>query len=181
VNIKIKFPEQLIVHDVLEYTFKDLMQEFSDEEEAGQHHIVLNLMWAKGVAMFVEQFANPSYFVEDEKHGILHFRRVLYAMKEKFEKRIIIQKEAVESGRVIPIINLIDQEEIPLYSDLAEELKRYSKWKKKQITLKKNLKKVEKYVGKLNDNEYEFFRAGRNLGLSAQQITDQLKEIKTEN
>ena len=123
VKVEIYKTEVLKVHDTLEYEFEDLMQEFVADEEAGAgEEKQRTLVWAQGVVMWIAYIARPtSAIVDDEVSGTLHFQRVTYAIKEKFEKRVV-------RGNVT--INLLDQNEQPLYRDLAKKLKWLSQWKK---------------------------------------------------
>ena len=185
VKIKLYKTQELRVHDVLEYEFEDLMQEFVSEEEAGAgEEKQRTLIWAQGVVMWIAYIQRPtSQIVDDEVNGILHFQRVTYAIKEKFEKRLI-------RGNVT--INLLDQDEIPLYRDLANELKWYSIWKKGlrhvpasypgntyevgDPVFVQSLEAIEKEIGIPNDEEYEFIKAGYNLELPVQLTADLLKK-----
>ena len=181
VNVEIRTTKELVVHDVIEYDFGDLLQEFIDEEEGkvAAGGSVWVLTWADGVAMLVSMFGQPTQEVlEDQTHGKLHFSRVMFAMKEKFEKNIQDKSARVESGRFPRMINMIDQSEIPLYRDLAKSLKNYSQWRKDGAIFEDNLKKIEEEVGVFNEKEYDFFKAGSRLGLTARQLADQLKEFK---
>ena len=190
VKIELYKTQELRVHDVLEYKFEDLMQEFVSEEEAGaEGEKQRTLIWAQGVVMWIAYIQRPtSEIVNDEVNGILHFQRVTYAMKEKFEKRLV-------RGNVT--VYLLDQNEIPLYRDLAKKLKWHSQWKKGinhvpesydgETTIAgdpvfvKNLETIEKEIGVPSGEEYEFITAGYKLGLSVQQTTDLLKERKAKS
>ena len=175
VKIELYKTQELRVHDVLEYEFEDLMQEFVSEEEAGAgEEKQRTLVWAQGVVMWIAYIQRPtSQIVDDEVNGILHFQRVTYAMKEKFEKRLV-------RGNVT--INLLDQDEIPLYRDLAKELKERSQWlkddRKEWIRIQNKRKKIVEEVGEFSDDkvELEFVKAADAIDLSAQQIADHLKE-----
>ena len=175
VKIELYKTQELRVHDVLEYKFEDLMQEFVSEEEAGaEGEKQRTLIWAQGVVMWIAYIERPtSQIVDDEVNGILHFQRVTYAIKEKFEKRLV-------RGNVT--INLLDQDEIPLYRDLAKELKERSQWlkddRKEWIRIQNKRKKIVEEVGEFSDDEVEleFVRAADAIDLSAQQIADHLKE-----
>ena len=175
VKIELYKTEVLRVHDVLEYEFEDLMQEFVSEEEAGAgEEKQRTLIWAQGVVMWIAYIERPtSQIVDDEVNGILHFQRVTYAIKEKFEKRLV-------RGNVT--INLLDQDEIPLYRDLAKELKERSQWlkddRKEWIRIQNKRKKIVEEVGEFSDDkvELEFVKAADAIDLSAQQIADHLKE-----
>ena len=175
VKIELYKTQELRVHDVLEYEFEDLMQEFVSEEEAGAgEEKQRTLIWAQGVVMWIAYIERPtSQIVDDEVNGILHFQRVTYAIKEKFEKRLV-------RGNVT--INLLDQDEIPLYRDLAKELKERSQWlkddRKEWIRIQNKRKKIVEEVGEFSDDkvELEFVKAADAIDLSAQQIADHLKE-----
>ena len=187
VEVEIYKTTTLKVHDTLEYEFEDLLKEFVyDEEAGGEESKVRTLIWAQGVAMWITNIINPtSDIVNDEVNGTLHFQRVTYAIKEKFEKRIV-------RGNVT--INLLDQDEQPLYRDLAKKLKWHSQWKKGirhvpesydgntsiagDPVFVKNLETIKKEIGIPSDEEYEFIKAGYKLGLPVQQTADLLKERK---
>ena len=111
VKIEIYKTEVLRVHDTLEYEFEDLLKEFVyDEEAGGEEAKVRTLIWAQGIVMWITYVERPtSSIMDDEVNGILHFQRVTYSKKEKFEKRVV-------RGNVT--INLLDQNEQPLYRDL---------------------------------------------------------------
>ena len=190
VEVEIYKTHMLKVHDTLEYEFEDLLKEFVyDEEAGGEESKVRTLIWAQGVAMWITYIINPtSAIMDDEVTGTLHFQRVTYAIKEKFEKRIV-------RGNVT--INILDQNEIPLYRDLAKRLKWYSQWKKGirhvpesyggnttiagDPVFVKHLETIEKEIGIPSEKEYEFITAGYKLGLSVQQTTDLLKERKAKS
>ena len=190
VKISIYKTEELRVHDTLEYEFEDLLKEFVyDEEAGGEESKVRTLIWAQGVAMWITYVERPSNtIVDDEVNGTLHFQRVTYAIKEKFEKRIV-------RGNVT--INLLDQNEQPLYRDLAKKLKWLTQWKKgiryvpesydgnttmvADPVFVKHLETIEKEIGIPSEKEYEFITAGYKLGLSVQQTADLLKERKAKS
>ena len=190
VEVEIYKTQKLEVHDTLEYEFEDLLKEFVyDEEAGGEEAKVRTLVWAQGIAMWFTNIVNPtSEIVTDEVNGILHFQRVTYAIKEKFEKRIV-------RGNVT--INLLDQNEQPLYRDLAKKLKWLSQWKKGirhvpesyggnttiagDPVFVKHLETIEKEIGIPSEKEYEFITAGYKLGLSVQQTVHLLKERKAKS
>ena len=175
VKIELYKTEVLRVHDVLEYNFEDLMQEFVADEEAGaEGEKQRTLIWAHGVVMWIAYIERPtSQIVDDEVNGILHFQRVTYAIKEEFEKRLV-------RGNVT--VNILDQDEIPLYHDLAKELKERSQWlkddRKQRVRIQNKRKKIVEEVGEFSDDkvELEFVSAADAIDLSAQQIADHLKE-----
>ena len=180
----------LRVHDTLQYEFEELMQEFVAEEEAGaEGEKQRTLIWAQGVVMWIAYIQRPtSQIVDDEVNGILHFQRVTYAIKEKFEKRVV-------RGNVT--VNLLDQDEQPLYRDLAKKLKWLTQWKKGiryvpesydgnttmvgDPVFIKGLQAIEKEDGIPSSEEFGFIAHGYTLGLSIKQTTDLLKEKKAKS
>ena len=122
VEITFELLKKWVVHQVQEYTFEDLIQEFSATAEIGGPTIH-SWDWADGVAL------NPSYHPVDSaplitadylEKGIMHINHVTFAIKEKFEKQII-------KGNVT--INLLDDSEKSDLSALAKKLKEQSKYK----------------------------------------------------
>ena len=190
VKISIYKTEELRVHDTLEYEFEDLLQEFVyDEEAGGEEAKVRTLIWAQGMVMWITYVERPTNaIIDDEVNGTLHFQRVTYAIKEKFEKRIV-------RGNVT--INILDQNEIPLYRDLAKKLKWHRGWKKGirhvpesyggddtmvgDPVFVKNLEAIEKEYGIPSSEEFGFIAHGYKLDLSLQQTTDILKERKAKS
>ena len=121
VEITFEPTKKLIVHDVQEYTFDDLMEEFISKEQAGGAAGDV-LIWADGVVMQDSWYpidrppASKDYF----EGGIMHMQSVTFAVKEKFEKQVI-------KGNVT--VNFLDQSEIEMYRDLAKKLKERSRYK----------------------------------------------------
>ena len=120
VEISFDLAKKIVVHDVQEYTFDNLMQEFISKEQAGGE-VGAVLIWADGVVMEVSwypidrQAASKDFF-----EGIHHIHQVTFALKEKFEKQVI-------KGNVT--INFLNQSEIEVYRDLAKKLKEQSRYK----------------------------------------------------
>ena len=179
-EIILKTPEKIIVHDVLEYTFEDLLLEFVAEEEAGRLSsegvgmgpiTLRKLVWANGVVIWDSPYTNVySEFPGDEARGIRHIASVVFALKPKFEKRVI-------RGQVT--VNFLDQTEIPTYSDMANELKWWSNWMKKYRAEEEFVKSIERKLRrKLIADEKEFVTTGQKIGLSSRQIHLQLKEAR---
>ena len=121
VEITFEPVKKIIVHDVQEYTFDDLMQEFVSREQAGGE-VGAVLVWADGVVIKESWYpidrspASKDYF----EGGIMHMQSVTFAVKEKFEKQVI-------KGNVT--VNFLDQSEMEMYRDLAKKLKEQSKYK----------------------------------------------------
>ena len=172
VEVEIWKTNTLKVHDTLEYEFENLLREFVyDEEAGGEESKVRTLIWAQGVAMWITNIINPtSDIVNDEVNGTLHFQRVTYAIKERFEKRVV-------RGNVT--VNLLDQSEQPLYHDLAKKLKLNSQEKKQtEEGWKKYYQfrsEIESSVKLATRDEHDLVFAGWKLGLPSQQIIDLLK------
>jgi len=179
-EIDLRTPEKVIVHDVLEYTFEDLLLEFVAEEEAGRLSsegvgmgpiTLRKLVWADGVVIWDTPYTNVySEFPGDEARGIKHVASVVFALKPKFEKRVI-------RGQVT--VNFLDQTEIPTYSEMAYQLKGWSKWMETYHAEQDFIKSIERKLRrKLIADEKEFITIGHKVGLSSRQIHLQLKEAR---
>ena len=120
VEITFEPTKKLVVHDVQEYTFDDLMQEYISKAEVGGETIQ-TLVWADGVVMSISWHAVDSpQFSKDYSEGTQHIHHVIFAVKEKFEKQVI-------KGNMT--VNFLDESEIEVYRDLAKKLKEQSKYK----------------------------------------------------
>ena len=120
IEVSFEPTKKLIVHDDLEYTFDDLLQEYEDEANAGGPTI-RRLTWANGVAFTYAGFGKNPEVERDVLNGIIHYSWVEFALKEKFEKQIIRRNTT---------LNFIDDSEIQIYHDLAIALKKRSRYKK---------------------------------------------------
>ena len=112
--------KKAVVHGFQEYTFDDLVQEYTSKAEVGGDTIH-TLAWADGVVMSVSWHSVDSpQFYKDYSEGTQHIHHVIFAVKEKFEKQVI-------KGNMT--VNFLDESEIEVYRDLAKKLKEQSKYK----------------------------------------------------
>ena len=120
VEITFEQMKKVVVHGFQEYTFDDLVQEYTSKAEVGGETIH-TLAWADGVVMSVSWHAVDSPpFYKDYSEGTQHIHHVIFAVKEKFEKQVI-------KGNMT--VNFLDESEIEVYRDLAKKLKERSRYK----------------------------------------------------
>ena len=120
-EISIEPWKKLVVHEVLEYQFDELVdQTISSSQTAGGSGIrVLN--WANGVAFQAHVFPDSETILQEKLKGIIHYSSVTFALKEQFEKQII---------KGSATINFVDVSINSIFNELALTLKNKSKYSK---------------------------------------------------
>ena len=111
--------KKLIVHEVIEYTFDDLLKEtIASIQAVGTG--MRTLHWANGVAFQAHVFPDTDTIVQEKLKGIVHYASVTFSLKEKFEKQVI---------RGNATINFLDVSVNDIFNELAIKLKAQSKYK----------------------------------------------------
>jgi hypothetical protein len=77
------------------------------------------MQWTNGVVFSPSNFPTTNVTVEEQLKGILHWSSVSFAIKEKFEKQIVIENAT---------INLVDVSVNEIFKELAQNLKKQSKF-----------------------------------------------------
>jgi len=111
--------KKLIVHEVIEYTFDDLLKETIESSQAVGTGM-RTLHWANGVAFQAHVFPDTDTIVQEKLKGIVHYASVTFSIKDKFEKQVI-------SGNAT--INFLDVSVNDIFNELAVKLKGQSKYK----------------------------------------------------
>jgi len=118
-EISIEPWKKLIVHEVIEYTFDDFLNQTIESIQAvGTGMIVLN--WSNGVAFQAHVFPDTDAIIQEKLKGIIHYASVTFSLKEKFEKQVI---------RGNATINFLDASVNDIFNELAIKLKGQSKYK----------------------------------------------------
>jgi len=118
-EISIEPWKKLIVHEVIEYTFDDFLNQTIESIQAvGTGMIVLN--WSNGVAFQAHVFPDTDAIIQEKLKGIIHYASVTFSLKEKFEKQVI---------RGNATINFLDSSVNDIFNELAIKLKGQSKYK----------------------------------------------------
>ncbi len=117
-EISIEPWKKLVIHEVIEYKFNDWVKQiaFSTRSSGGA---IPTMQWTNGIVFSPSNFPTTNITVEEQLKGILHWSSVSFAIKEKFEKQIVIENAT---------INLMDVSVNEIFKDLAQKLKKQSKF-----------------------------------------------------
>jgi len=118
-EISIEPWKKLVIHEVIEYNFEDWMTQiaFSSKTAGGA---IPAINWTNGVVFQSFNFPDANIIVEEKIKGVLHWSSVMFALKEKYERRIIKDNAT---------INLIDVSVNEIFRELADKLKEHSRQK----------------------------------------------------
>lgn len=117
-EISIEPWKKLVIHEVIEYKFDDWVKQiaFSTRSSGGA---IPTMQWTNGVVFSPSNFPTTNITVGEQLKGILHWSSVSFAIKEKFEKQIVIENAT---------INLVDVSVNEIFKELAQNLKKQSKF-----------------------------------------------------
>ncbi len=115
-EISIEPWKKLVIHEVIEYKFDDWVKQiaFSTKSSGGA---IPTMQWTNGIVFSPSNFPTTNVTVEEQLKGILHWSSVSFAIKEKFEKQIVIENAT---------INLMDVSVNEIFKELAQKLKKQS-------------------------------------------------------
>jgi hypothetical protein len=119
VEILIEPWKKLVIHEVIEYKFDDWVKQiaFSTRSSGGA---IPTMQWTNGIVFSPANFPTTNATVEEQLKGILHWSSVSFALKEKFEKQIVIENAT---------INLVDVSVNEIFKELSIILKKQSKFR----------------------------------------------------
>ena len=117
-EISIEPWKKLVIHEVIEYKFDEWVKQiaFSTRSSGGG---IPTMQWTNGVVFSPANFPTTNITVEEQLKGILHWSSVSFAIKEKFEKQIVIENAT---------INLVDVRVNEIFKELANTLRKQSKF-----------------------------------------------------
>ena len=117
-EIKIEPWKKLVIHEVIEYKFDDWVKQiaFSTRTSGGA---IPTMQWTNGIVFSPANFPTTNATIEEQLKGILHWSSVSFAIKEKFEKQIVIENAT---------INLVDVSVNEIFKELSIILKKQSKF-----------------------------------------------------
>ncbi|MEK6929654.1 MAG: hypothetical protein AABZ42_03170 [Thermoproteota archaeon] len=117
-EISIEPWKKLVIHEVIEYKFDEWVKQiaFSTRSSGGA---IPTMQWTNGIVFSPSNFPTTNVTVEEQLKGILHWSSVSFAIKEKFEKQIVIENAT---------INLMDVSVNEIFKELAQNLKKQSKF-----------------------------------------------------
>ena len=117
-EISIEPWKKLVIHEVIEYKFNDWVKQiaFSTRTSGGA---IPTMQWTNGIVFSPANFPTTNVTIEEQLKGTLHWSSVSFAIKEKFEKQIVIENAT---------INLVDVSVNDIFRELAHVLKQQSKF-----------------------------------------------------
>lgn len=117
-EISIEPWKKLVIHEVIEYRFDDWVKQiaFSTRSSGGA---IPTMQWINGIVFSPSNFPTTNVTVEEQLKGILHWSSVSFAIKEKFEKQIVIENAT---------INFVDVSVNEIFKELSQNLKNQSKF-----------------------------------------------------
>ena len=118
-EISIQPWKKLVIHEVIEYKFDDWVKQiaFSTRSSGGA---IPTMQWTNGIVFSPANFPTTNVTIEEQLKGILHWSSVSFALKEKFEKQIVIENAT---------INLVDVSVNEIFKELSIILKKQSKFR----------------------------------------------------
>ena len=110
--------KKLVIHEVIEYKFDDWVKQiaFSTRSSGGA---IPTMQWTNGIVFSPANFPTTNTTVEEQLKGTLHWSSVSFAIKEKFERQIVIENAT---------INLVDVSVNEIFKELSYTLKKQSKF-----------------------------------------------------
>ena len=117
-EISIEPWKKLVIHEVIEYKFDDWVKQiaFSTRSSGGA---IPTMQWTDGIVFSPSNFPTTNATIEEQLKGILHWSSVSFAIKEKFEKQIVIENAT---------INFMDVSVNEIFKELVQKLKKQSKF-----------------------------------------------------
>lgn len=117
-EISIEPWKKLVIHEVIEYKFDDWVRQiaFSTRSSGGA---IPTMQWTNGIVFSPANFPTTNVTVEEQLKGTLHWSSISFAIKEKFEKQIVIENAT---------INLVDVSVNEIFKELSMTLKKQSKF-----------------------------------------------------
>jgi len=111
--------KKLVIHEIIEQRFEDLMRQIvSGTKYSGGG--IPTISWANGIIFSFVGFPDTETIVEEKIKGIIRYLSITFAVKEKFESQII---------REGTTINFSDVSHNEIFGKLADTLKAQSKFK----------------------------------------------------
>jgi hypothetical protein len=106
--------KKLVIHEVIEYAFDDLVKIVLSQARAAGGGIS-SMNWCNGVVFQHTVFPDTDSVVQEKLKGVIHYSSVVFAPKEKYERQIV---------RDAGTLNLVDVSANSIFRDLADVLKK---------------------------------------------------------
>ncbi|MER3408229.1 MAG: hypothetical protein C4292_05685 [Nitrososphaera sp.] len=106
--------KKLVIHEVIKYTFDDLVRLVLSQARAAGGGIS-SMNWCQGVVFQHTAFPDTDSVVQEKLKGTIHYSSVVFAEKEKYERQVV---------REAGTLNLIDVSANAIFRELTEVLKK---------------------------------------------------------
>ena len=114
-TIEIEPYRKVVIHEVIENGFKDLIDSILMTTRAAGGTTIPLLQWCNGIVFQIQPF-NPASetLIKEQLNGVIHLSAVSFALKEKFETEIRLAQGTVR---------LVDVSINPTWVALSNQLK----------------------------------------------------------
>jgi hypothetical protein len=118
-QISIEPYRKIVIHEVLEIGFNDLIDQIINQTRAAGGTTIPMLSWCNGVVFQIVPFnSNSEEIIKESLRGTIHYAAVTFALKEKYERELIRK-----GGTVL----LLNQSANSNFMALAETMKASAK------------------------------------------------------
>jgi hypothetical protein len=115
-QISIEPYKKIIVHEIIELSFYDLIDQMINQTRSVGGSTIPMLSWCNGMVFQISSFnPNSDEIIKESLKGIIHYAAVTFAPKDAFEREII---------RPTGTVLLVNQSANANFTALAEVLKR---------------------------------------------------------
>ena len=118
VEIIIEPWKKLIIHEIIEYKFEDLIRVHATGYVGG---MTPPLNWANGIAFVPGGFPDSDTTLQEKIKGTIHWGHVIFALKANYERQFIVK----ETNTTIPIVDVSANE---ILVEVCKILKQKSKY-----------------------------------------------------
>jgi hypothetical protein len=106
--------KKLVIHEVIEYSFDDLVRLVLSQARAAGGGIS-SMNWCNGLVFQHSAFPDTESVVQEKLKGVIHYSSVVFAAKEKFERQVV---------RDAGTLNLVDVSANMIFRQLTDVLKK---------------------------------------------------------
>jgi len=118
VEIIIEPWKKLIIHEVIEYKFEDLIRVHATGFVGG---MTPPLNWADGIVFVHIGFPDSDTTLQEKVAGTIHWSHVTFALKRDYERQVIVK----ETNTTVPIVDVSANE---ILVEVCKILKQKSKY-----------------------------------------------------
>jgi hypothetical protein len=105
--------KKLVVHEIIEYPFEDLMRIVLSQTRSMGGGIA-SMSWCNKVVFQHTIFADTDAVMQEKLKGTIHYSSVVFAVKDKFERQVV---------REAGTLNLVDVSANEIFRELTAKLR----------------------------------------------------------